>query len=182
MFHFNRKHLEDLDTPMWVLKARGKSYYVNHVECSMPWSTKETPDNSHTKGSIKVRNCLLTIDSDNCAALRELTPEDQVRLRNQQLGITRIIVHSQDRHRLMEKLRDLEVRHGPIKSVGGGCGSTFYITDILREAEFSALALALLSTSFRELMPNEGYYKLYDRGKDGLDEHLWDDEEDDYED
>jgi hypothetical protein len=39
-----------------VIKAKGQTYYVNHVDCNAPWSTKETPDSSHTKGSIKVKN------------------------------------------------------------------------------------------------------------------------------
>ena len=62
MFHFNKKHLEDPAIPMWVLKTKGESYYVHHVDCNMSWSTKETPDNSHTKGSLKVKDCLLVID------------------------------------------------------------------------------------------------------------------------
>ena len=64
VFHFNKKHLEDQTIPMWVLKTHGESYYVNHVDCEIPWSTKETPDNSHTKGSIKVKDCLLKIDPE----------------------------------------------------------------------------------------------------------------------
>jgi hypothetical protein len=47
---------------MWVLKVKGESYYVNHVECDAPWSTKETPDNPHTKGSIKIKNVDISID------------------------------------------------------------------------------------------------------------------------
>lgn len=47
---------------MWVLKAKGQTFYVNHVDCQVPWSTKETPDNPHTKGAIKVKNAVLTID------------------------------------------------------------------------------------------------------------------------
>jgi len=76
---------------MWVVKFHGETYYVNHVDCDVPWSTKETPDNSHTKGSIKVKNVLLTIDDDNCARITTLTFVDKIRLRNQKLGITRII-------------------------------------------------------------------------------------------
>jgi hypothetical protein len=41
---------------MWVLKAKGNTYYVKHVESIVGWSTKETPDNPHTKGSIKFKN------------------------------------------------------------------------------------------------------------------------------
>lgn len=72
VFHFNKKHLEDPNIPMWVLKTRGETFYVDHVECQIPWSTKETPDNPHTKGSIKVKDALLKIDEDNCAILTKL--------------------------------------------------------------------------------------------------------------
>lgn len=64
MFHFNKGHLSDPSIPMWVLKIKGQSYYVNHVECNVPWSTKETPDNDKTKGSLKIKNCIVKIDDD----------------------------------------------------------------------------------------------------------------------
>lgn len=54
---------------MWVLKTKGQTYYVNHVECNAHWSTKETPDNAHTKGALKVKNCRLIIDSENNAQI-----------------------------------------------------------------------------------------------------------------
>lgn len=73
VFHFNKGHLADPSIPMWVLKAKGESYYVNHVDCQIGWSTKETPDNISTKGAIKVRKCLLTINEDNEATLSHLT-------------------------------------------------------------------------------------------------------------
>lgn len=81
MFHFNKGHLTDPTIPMWVLKTKGESYYVNHVECNVPWSTKETPDNPSTKGSIKVKDCLLVIDDENTATLSQLTQEDRERLK-----------------------------------------------------------------------------------------------------
>lgn len=46
---------------MWVVKAKGKTHYVHHVQGNAPWSTKETPDNPSTKGSIKFKNVKLTI-------------------------------------------------------------------------------------------------------------------------
>ena len=91
VFHFNKKHLEDQTIPMWVLKFHGETLYVNHVDCQLPWSTKETPDNASTKGSIKVKNALLCISDDNTATLTELSIYDKFRLRNQKLGITRIM-------------------------------------------------------------------------------------------
>lgn len=69
VFHFNKKHLEDTTLPMWILKAKGQTYYVNHVTALAPWSTKETPDNVHTKGSIKFKNVSLDINDSNEAVL-----------------------------------------------------------------------------------------------------------------
>ena len=60
IFHFNKKHLEDANIPMWVIKTKGESYYVNHVEVSVGvgFNTKETPDNPHTKGSIRLKGSI----------------------------------------------------------------------------------------------------------------------------
>lgn len=46
---------------MWIIKAKGQTFYVNHVDCKLGWSTKETPDNPSTKGAIKIRKCTLEI-------------------------------------------------------------------------------------------------------------------------
>jgi len=46
---------------MWVIKAKGQTFYVNHVEAQAPWSTKETPDNSHTKGALKFKKVSISI-------------------------------------------------------------------------------------------------------------------------
>lgn len=45
------------------MKTGGKSYYVNHITVSpnVGFSTKETPNNEHTKGSIKIKNASLKI-------------------------------------------------------------------------------------------------------------------------
>jgi hypothetical protein len=169
---------------MWVLKTHGESFYVHHVTCELPWSTKETPDNPSTKGSIKVKNCLLQIDNENCATIKELTLHDEVRLKNAAKGIKRVIVRYEHIAKLKEKIQQFKIKHGPIKSIGGACSSTFYMTDIMNLKEFTMLALAMSDTTFRELMPNEGYYKLYDDPKYhavsdiDLDVADWDDDDD----
>lgn len=60
VFHFNKKHIQDSTIPMWVVKCRGDTHYVDHVDVSpgIGFSTKETPDNPHTKGSIKFKGRL----------------------------------------------------------------------------------------------------------------------------
>lgn len=67
VFHFNKAHLSDSSIPMWVLKHKGESYYINHldVNSSIGFSTKETPENPHTKGSIKFKGRLEIYEEDN---------------------------------------------------------------------------------------------------------------------
>lgn len=67
VFHFNKKHLENPTIPMWVVKCRGDTYYVNHIDVSpgVGFSTKETPDNPHTKGSIKFKANLMIEEQNN---------------------------------------------------------------------------------------------------------------------
>lgn len=60
IFHFNKIHLQDPTIPMWVIKVKGETYYINHldVDSGVGFSTKETPDNPSTKGSIKFKGKL----------------------------------------------------------------------------------------------------------------------------
>jgi hypothetical protein len=52
---------------MWVIKCRGDTYYVHHVDVSpgVGFSTKETPNNPHTKGSIKIKGYLTLEQSED---------------------------------------------------------------------------------------------------------------------
>ncbi len=67
IFHFNKKHLVDSNVPMWAIKCRGDTYYVHHVDVSpgVGFSTKETPDNPSTKGSIKIKGQLTITEENN---------------------------------------------------------------------------------------------------------------------
>ncbi len=69
-FHFNKKHLEFPDiVPMWILKAKGATYYLNHIDCQTPWTTRETPDNPSTKGAIRIKRGNIRIDADATATI-----------------------------------------------------------------------------------------------------------------
>ena len=72
IFHFNKAHLTNAEIPMWVIKTKGNTYYVNHVTCNAHWSTKETPDNPATKGSLKFKNVNVTIDENNNAFVTQV--------------------------------------------------------------------------------------------------------------
>lgn len=160
VFHFNKKHLEDQSIPMWVIKTGGKTYYVDHVDCRMGWSTKETPDNPHTKGSIKITKALLTINDDNEAELRPLTNGDLSRIRANKRNYARILVSSR-KGELRQYLADHSIVHGKIQQVTGSCGTSFDLIDIKKRDDMVLLAL-IFQGCYRILQPNETYYKAYD--------------------
>lgn len=174
VFHFNKKHLEDTSIPMWVLKTKGETYYVNHVDCRKGFSTKETPDNSHTKGAIKIRDCLVTFDAENTAVITELTQEDRIRLGGK--NFTRVI--TSNGMRLRTALTQMNATFSNIKSIGGGCSTHWYVTDVYGKNAMLMLDLAMQGTDLRTLKANEEYYRLYEKYKDNSDEWINEDEED----
>jgi hypothetical protein len=68
VFHFNKGHLMDSTIPMWTVKHRGKTYYVNHLESSIGFSTKETPDNEATKASIQFKGKIKIIEENGISS------------------------------------------------------------------------------------------------------------------
>jgi hypothetical protein len=160
---------------MWVVKAKGKTYYVNHFTCEIPFSTKETPENNHTKGSIKIKECLLTIDADNNATASVLHLHDKVRLKNQERGITRIIFSGN----FDKILKEENIKHSPFKTMYGDCGSRWVICDLLDQKQLVWLGLKYdITKLFRVLQANEQYYRAYDDPElwKKLDEYFDDDE------
>lgn len=150
---------------MWVVKAKGETYYVNHFTSEIPFSTKETPDNSHTKGSIKIKECLLVIDENNNATASELHLHDRVRLRNQEKGITRIVFYSTSFEKI---LKEEKIKHTPFKTMHGSCGSRYTVCDLLDQKQLTWLTVKYdTSRLFRILKANEEMYKAYD------DKKLW---------
>lgn len=67
VFHYNKQHNLDSSVPPWVIKHKGQSYYVNHLEIApnIGFSTKETPDSEHTKASLLIRGKLTITNEDN---------------------------------------------------------------------------------------------------------------------
>jgi uncharacterized coiled-coil protein SlyX len=61
-FHFNKGSLEFPFLPAWVLKAKGRTYYVSNVEFDCVGTTRETPDHASTKGSMRFRQACLHIE------------------------------------------------------------------------------------------------------------------------
>ena len=119
----------------------------------------------------------MQIDEDNNARLTKLTLIDKYRLRNQRLGLTRIIfawgtpIH--------QALKENEFKHSPFKNITGGCGTSFVICDLLKKEE---VAFAALKYDFRIMAANEAYYQAYDNVKgDEIDEWYGEEEFDDNE-
>lgn len=159
VFHFNKKHLEDESIPMWVVKTKGKTYYVDHVTATVPWSTKETPDNAHTKGSIKLKNVLLTIDN-NEASISELTFKDKIRLS----GMLPVRILFGYKNPILWFLQHQGIEHGECYMHRGGCGSRWYVLEIERD-DLTMLTLAY-NKQFRILQENEFYYEKFDKGEE----------------
>jgi len=65
VFHFNKASNQDSTIPMWVVKHKGKSYYINHLDSEVGFSTKETPDSDHTRGSLMFRGKLEIVEEEN---------------------------------------------------------------------------------------------------------------------
>ena len=171
VFHFNKGHLADPTIPMWVVKSHGVTFYVNHVDADIPWSTKETPNNDHTKGSLKFKQCKLIIDDDNCATITKLGLLDR-NLPHPRL-IHRLIFREYGK--LYPALKRNDYEHTEFKFVSGGCGTSYVICDIVREQDLTMIGL-MYPNEFRILTPNEEYYKSYDQ------KGVWIDEDSDYED
>lgn len=64
VFHYNKAHNQDQSIPPWVIKHKGQTYYVNHLDSKVGFSTKETPDNEHTKASLMFRGKLSIVEQD----------------------------------------------------------------------------------------------------------------------
>lgn len=64
VFHYNKAHNADTSIPPWIIKHKGQSYYVNHLDSKVGFSTKETPDNEHTKASLMFRGKLSIVEQD----------------------------------------------------------------------------------------------------------------------
>jgi hypothetical protein len=147
---------------------------VNHVSCELPWSTKETPDSNHTKGSIKIRKCLLQIDADNCATIRSPTPDDIVRLKYQKPPI-RVIYGSYYASDVERAIATYNIKQGKILQVRGDCGSPFFITEFYQDSDITLLTLALPTHAMRILNAYEAYHRKYDQAEEN---EIWEIDED----
>ena len=177
VFHFNKGHLTDPTIPMWVLKAHGVTFYVNHVSAEIPWTTKETPDNDHTKGSLKFKKCKLVIDSDNNATISKLGLLDR-NLPHPKVVHARIIANGGGAFH--QALNQGDFKYSPIKRIVGGCGNSFIVCDLLDKDEVLIAAMKYTG-KFRIMAPNEAYYQGYDKKQDYIEENYYgeDEEEDD---
>jgi hypothetical protein len=169
VFHFNKKHLQDATVPMWVIKAKGETYYINHVTADVSWTTKETPDNAHTKGSLKFRNCRCLIDDNNDATITKPDPNNPI---VEETKPNRIMITGHD-PKILEG-----IEHTKLQYITGICSTGYMICDLLHESDLTLLILKFRN-SFRVLQENEVYYQRYGKedtySLDDIDE--WDEED-----
>lgn len=66
--HFNKASIGNPDIPKWVIKAKGQTYYVRHINATVPWSTRELNDGP-TQGMIRFKRAHVLIDADGTANL-----------------------------------------------------------------------------------------------------------------
>ena len=64
VFHYNKAHNTDSTIPCWIVKHKGLTYYVHHLDSKVGFSTKETPDNSHTKGALQFKGKLIITEKN----------------------------------------------------------------------------------------------------------------------
>jgi hypothetical protein len=72
VFHYNKAHNANASIPTWIVKYKGQTYYVHHLDSKVGFSTKETPDSDHTKGSLLFKGKLKIVEqNENIVAMIE---------------------------------------------------------------------------------------------------------------
>jgi hypothetical protein len=69
-FHFNKVSIQFPFMPKWVLKTKGKTYYVSHIDANVAWNTREL-DAGSTLGMIRFKRANVVIDQEGTALLTE---------------------------------------------------------------------------------------------------------------
>jgi hypothetical protein len=145
---------------MWIIMAKGKTYYVDHVEANIPWTTKETPNNIRTKGAIKFKNALLRLDNGS-ASIDVLTEEDRERL----AALLPTRIHFRYKNEFLWLLQHNGIMHGPCMQFAGGCGRNSYVIEIEKD-DLTMLAMAY-PNQFEILTEDSPYYQWYGEGING---------------
>ncbi len=67
-FSYNRGHNEFPFLPRWIVKMKGKTYYVDHIDSKVGFNTRELEEGS-TRGMLRFNNCLISISADKVATI-----------------------------------------------------------------------------------------------------------------
>lgn len=70
-FHYNKASNDFADIPMWVVKAKGQTFYVDNVSANAPWSTHNRPQHS-TRGMMRFKKCNLFLTEENEAIIEKV--------------------------------------------------------------------------------------------------------------
>lgn len=157
VFHFNKGHLADPTIPMWVLKIKGKAYYINHLDADIPFSTKETPDNPSTKGAIKFKRVNVIIDENQNATLRPATALDLQEQKQRDNPPQRVVTENiTEAERVMKQHN---IQHDPVMSSFSN-GTRKHVFDVKSDKELSKLILTSKS-DMQILNKSDALYKQY---------------------
>lgn len=74
IFHYNKHHNVDTSTPPWIIKCKGITYYINHMDIfpGIGFSTNETPDNPNTKGTMKIKGKIKIFKNESNNIIAEI--------------------------------------------------------------------------------------------------------------
>lgn len=64
VFHFNKKSIGNPSIAPWVVKCKGQTHYVWNLTSSVPFTTKNTPDNPHTQGALQFKGRLKLVTTN----------------------------------------------------------------------------------------------------------------------
>lgn len=144
IFHFNKKHLEDPSIPMWVIKTRGKTFYLEHISFQgIDFETKETPDNDHTKGSLKFKDVIFSMDHNKQGLITYADPDSMSKANAWRMTHEgKIVLELDEPNEVKAAMKKNGIKHGPFTEVEGSCGSTFQYTYVTKPEDVTLLALS----------------------------------------
>lgn len=67
-FSYNRGHNEFAFLPRWIVKMKGKTYYIDHIDSKVGFNTREL-DGGSTRGMLRFNHCVVHISADRTATI-----------------------------------------------------------------------------------------------------------------
>lgn len=67
-FSYNRGHNEFAFLPRWIVKAKGQTFYVDHIDSKVGFNTRELDEGS-TRGMLRFNRCVVHISEERIATI-----------------------------------------------------------------------------------------------------------------